>query len=97
MSVLLMEKTGVPEVNHRHAASSSFDTTAPAALLIFLLRHRRPPPPSIHVYTFFFRIQKNYPEIVFFARDYASRDQIYHFIYLTLKNIIHGVLHNLYI
>ena len=31
----------------------------------------------------FFRFEKNHPEIVFFARDYASRDQIYH---LTLRN-----------
>jgi hypothetical protein len=64
-----------------------------------LLRHHRPhrpppphpppPPPSsspfIHVYTLFFRNEKNHPGIVFFARDYASRDQIYHFIHLTLK------------
>jgi hypothetical protein len=33
----------------------------------------------------FFRIEKNHPGIVFFARDYASRDQIYHFIHLTLR------------
>ena len=30
----------------------------------YVLRMRRPPP-SIHVYTFFFRIEKNHPEIVF--------------------------------
>jgi hypothetical protein len=32
----------------------------------------------------FFRIEKNHPGIVF-ARDYASRDQSYHFIHLTLR------------
>ena len=58
---------------------------------------RRPPPaPSIHVYTLFFRIEKNHPEIVFLLET-ASRDQIYHFIHLTLTNTILGVLHNLYI
>ena len=36
-----------------------------------LIRRRRrpPPPPSIHVYALFFRIEKNHPGIVFFARD----------------------------
>ena len=29
-------------------------------------RRRRRPPPFIHVYTLFFRIEKNHPEIVFF-------------------------------
>jgi hypothetical protein len=43
-----------------------------------------PPPPSMHVYTLFFRIEQNHPGIVF-ARDYASRDQSYHFIHLTLR------------
>ena len=38
---------------------------------------------SSSLYTLFFRIEKNHPEIVFFVRDYASRDQIYH---LTLRN-----------
>ena len=58
-------------------------------------RHRRPTPPppppppplpsSLYtcIYIVFFRIEKNHPEIVLFARDYASRDQIYH---LTLRN-----------
>ena len=44
--------------------------------------HRRPP--SLYMYIHcFFRIEKNHPEIVCFARDYASRDQIYH---LTLRD-----------
>ena len=63
-------------------------SAAAAALLpdatTALLRRRRRPPPFIHVYTFFFRIEKNDPEIVFFTRDYASRNQIYH---LTFRNI----------
>ena len=54
-------------------------------LLLLRRRHHPPPPPSIHVYTLFFRIEKNHPGIVFFARDYASRDQIYHFIHLILR------------
>ena len=54
--------------------------------LLLLLRRRRPPPlPSINVYTLFFRIEQNHPGIFFFARDYASKDQIYHFIHLTLR------------
>jgi hypothetical protein len=62
-------------------------------------RRRRRPPPFIHVYTLFFRIEKNHLEIVFLV-DYTSRDQIYH---LSLRNTTVrtqtplGVLHNLYI
>ena len=66
----------------------SHEYTQRYLLLPLLLRHcrrRPPPPPSIHVYTLPFRIEKNHPGIVFFARDYASRDQIYHFIHLTLR------------
>jgi hypothetical protein len=37
----------------------------------------------------FFRIEKNHPEIVCFVRDYASRGQIYHFIHLTLRLLLH--------
>ena len=49
-------------------------------------RRRRPhPPPSIHVYTLFFGIEKKHPGIGLFGTDYASRDQIYHFIHLTLR------------
>jgi hypothetical protein len=34
----------------------------------------------------FFRIEKNHPGIVWvFWLDYVSRDQIYHFIHLTLR------------
>ena len=61
-------------------------------LLILLLLHphslppsHHPPPPSMHVYTLFFRIETNHPGIDF-VRDYASRDQIYHFIHLALRN-----------
>jgi hypothetical protein len=45
-------------------------------LCIYMYRGRRrrvaaaahpPPPPSIHVYTLFFRIEKNHPGIVFFC------------------------------
>jgi hypothetical protein len=40
----------------------------------------------MHVYTLFFRIEKNHPGIFFFyLLDYASRDQIYHFIHLILR------------
>ena len=54
-------------------ASSSFPSLPPPP----------PPPPAMHKYTLFFRIEKNHPGIVFVI-DYASRDQIYHFIHLTL-------------
>ena len=74
MSVLLMEETGVPGENHRPAASSS--SAATAALILFLLRRRRHhhrfrrrPPPSMHVYTLFFKIQKNHPEMLFFLLE----------------------------
>ena len=43
-----------------------------------------PPPPSMHAYILFSRIEKNHLGIVF-CRDYASRDQIYHFIHLILR------------
>ena len=38
-----------------------------AAVALLLRRHRRRPPPFIHVhvYTLFFRSEKNHPEIVF--------------------------------
>ena len=49
------------------------------------VRRHPPPPPSIHVYTLFFRTEKNHPGIAFFAIDYANRDQIYNFIHLTLR------------
>ena len=36
---------------------------------LLLLRCRRRPPASIHVYTLFFRIEKNHPEIVVFLLE----------------------------
>ena len=66
-----MEEIRVPGENHRSAGSSSSSATATAAHLLFLLRRRRrhrPPPPSMYVYTLFFRIQKNHPEMGFFCK-----------------------------
>ena len=49
--------------------SSSF--AAAALLLLLLTPHllRPPPPPCIHVYTLFFRIEKNNPGLVFFLLE----------------------------
>jgi predicted nucleic acid-binding protein len=41
---------------------------------------------SSSLYTLFFRIEKNHPGIVF-VRDYASRDQIYNFIFILFLEI----------
>ena len=38
-------------------------------LLLLRRRHHPPPPPSIHVYTLFFRIEKNHPAIFFFLLE----------------------------
>jgi hypothetical protein len=40
---------------------------------------------SSSLYILFFRIEKNYPGIGFLLET-ASRDQIYHFIHLALRN-----------
>jgi hypothetical protein len=69
-------------ITPKETTSSSTATIVTAALLLYR-RRRRCLPPFIHVYILFFRFEKNHPEIVFFARDYASRDHIYH---LTLRN-----------
>jgi hypothetical protein len=53
-------------VSHKYTQRyTSFSTGA----ALFLLYHLRPPTPSIHVYTLFFRIEKNHPEIVFFSLE----------------------------
>ena len=66
--------------------SHSFCTFLPPPPFHPPSRHSPPPPsPFIHVYTLFFRIENHHPGIVFFARDYASRDQIYNFIHLTIR------------
>ena len=69
-------------VSHNYTSSSS------AALLLHR-RHRAAAtllllPLYMYIHCFF-RIEKNHPGIAFFARDYASRDQTYHFIHLILR------------
>ena len=55
-------------ITPKETASFSSATIVTTALLL-LRRHRRRRcrPPVIHVYTLFFRIEKNHPEIVFFC------------------------------
>ena len=53
---------------------------------LLLRRCRHLPPPSIHVYTLFFRIEKNHPGIVLFLLETMQVGiKIYHFIHLTLR------------
>ena len=67
------------------------ETTSTSAATLLLL----PLCMYIHCFSEFRRIILK--RFFFFARDNTSRDQIYHFIHLTLRNNIIGVLHNLYI
>ena len=65
--------------------------------------HRRPPPPSIHVYTLFFRIEKNHPEIVFFCQRLCKQGSNLQFHSFGSQKYHNenagtiGVLHNIYI
>ena len=70
-------------ITPKETSSAARPPSSPDATAALLLCRRRRPPPFIHVYTLFFRIEKNDPEILFFTRDYASRNQIYH---LTFRN-----------
>jgi hypothetical protein len=68
--------------------------TTPLRLLI--LPH---PPPPLYMYMHCFSELKRIILEYFFVRDYASRDKIYHFIHLALRNTSEnadtlGVLHN---
>ena len=63
-------------------------------------RRRRRPPPFIHVYTLFFRIEKNHPEIVFFYQRLCKQGSNLPFDfqkYHSENADTLGVLHNLYI
>jgi hypothetical protein len=51
---------------------------------LLLRRRRHLPPPYIHVYTLFFRIEKNHPGIVLFLLETMQVGiKIYHFIHLV--------------
>jgi hypothetical protein len=63
------------------SSSSSAATTT----LLLLLHSRRRPPPPLYMYIHCFSELRRIILKSFFARDYASRDQIYHFIHLTLR------------
>ena len=50
-----------------HKYTQRYTSFSTGAALFLLHRLRPPPTPSIQVYTLFFRIEKNHPEIGFFS------------------------------
>ena len=84
ISVLVINTSKYTSSSSSSSSRPPLPPSHPPSLLLFILPANLLLLPSIHVYTLFFRIEKNHPGIVF-VRDYASRDQMYHFIHLTLR------------